>query len=171
MTNRNNFKNYNNSKIYIIKNSVNDSIYIGSTTQTLSQRVAQHRKATRNPQANKFKIYRTMLDLGIENFFVELIEYYSCNTQEELRRREGQVIKEFQPDLNKQVAGRTLQEYRKDFAEEIKEKDRIRGKSEKVLQKRRERKYECCCGSVVRTDGKVEHLRTKKHKEYVKTHS
>ena len=171
MVNSKNTKDYSNGKIYIIKNSINELTYIGSTTQTLSQRMAQHRKATRNPTAKRYKIYRCMRDLGVENLFIELIEYHTCNTQEELRRREGQLIKEFQPDLNKHVAGRTLKEYRQDFAEEIKQKDRIRGKSESVLQRRRERKYECCCGSIVRTDGKAEHLRTKKHQEYIKKHN
>ena len=97
-----------------------------------------------------------------------MIEHYSCNTQEELRRREGQIIREYQPDLNKQVAGRTQKEYRSDNNEEIKQKDRMRHNTEYVLKRRQERKYECSCGSIVRSDGKAEHQRTKKHQEFLK---
>ena len=166
MTKDRNAKTYANGKIYIIRNTVNESTYIGSTTQLLSLRMALHRKATRNPRANKYQIYRTMNELGIDNFFIELIEYFSCNTQEELRRREGELIKQHKSDLNKYIAGRTWEQYCEDNKEVRRENDRIRGKSEAVLQKRRERKYECrCCGSVVRTDGKAEHERTKKHQE------
>ena len=169
MTKNKTHKDYKNAKIYIVRNILNESTYIGSTTQTLSQRMAQHRKATRNPKANSFKIYRTMLELGIDNFFIELIEYYNCNTQEELRRREGEIIRNFQPDLNKQVAGRTMQEYYNDNLEQIRQRDRDRfsRNQETVLQRRKERKYECCCGSVVRTDGRAEHERTKKHQEFI----
>jgi predicted GIY-YIG superfamily endonuclease len=34
---------YKNGKIYCIRNKINDDVYIGSTTQPLSQRMAKHR--------------------------------------------------------------------------------------------------------------------------------
>ena len=34
---------YKSGKIYCIRNDINDEIYVGSTTQSLSQRMAKHR--------------------------------------------------------------------------------------------------------------------------------
>ena len=36
-------RDYTNGKIYCIRNNVDDDIYIGSTTQALSKRMAKHR--------------------------------------------------------------------------------------------------------------------------------
>ena len=40
-----NSKNYQNGKIYCIRNYVDDDIYIGSSCQPLSKRMAWHRKS------------------------------------------------------------------------------------------------------------------------------
>ena len=37
-------KDYSQGKIYCIRNTISDEIYIGSTCQSLSQRMAQHRR-------------------------------------------------------------------------------------------------------------------------------
>lgn len=112
---------YNNGKIYIIRNSANSSFYIGGTTQKLSERMAQHRKATRNPRKNKYKLYSFMNDNGIDNFYIELVEYYPCSTKEELFKREGEIIREYKPDLNKRIEGRKASEYHQDNKEKHKE--------------------------------------------------
>ena len=39
-----NSKDYKNGKIYCIRNNINDDIYVGSTTQPLSKRMALHRQ-------------------------------------------------------------------------------------------------------------------------------
>ena len=162
-----NHKDYSKGTIYIVRNSKNNSIYIGSTTQKLSERMAQHRKATRNPRANSYKVYRSMNELGVDNYYIELIENCSCNNREELSKREGEIIREYKPDLNKHIAGRTLREYKEDNREKILEYDRKRHTLNRNarLQQRKQR-YTCCCGSIIRRDGKAEHERTIKHIEF-----
>ena len=163
-----NHKDYSNGKIYIIRNSENDSTYIGSTTQKLSERMAQHRKATRNPRAFNYKIYRFINEIGIDKFYIELIEYYPCSTNEELHRREGEIIREWKPDLNKHVAGRTMKEYKVECVEQIRERDRKRHALNKDARlQQRKQPFECCCGSTIRRDGKAEHERTKKHQDFL----
>jgi hypothetical protein len=39
-----------------------------------------------------------MKELGTENFYIELIEYCRCSTSEELRKREGELIRAHKPD-------------------------------------------------------------------------
>ena len=76
---------YHKSKIYAIRNCKNEEIYIGSTTQTLAKRFYQHRK-------DRFKnglLYNLMREIGIEHFYIELIENIKCETKEELNKYEG----------------------------------------------------------------------------------
>ena len=47
-----------------------------------------------------------MHKLDVDNFYIELIEHYSCNDIYELRAREGQIIRQM-GTLNKQIAGIT----------------------------------------------------------------
>ena len=66
--------NYQESKIYKIYNTVNDEIYIGSTTRKLSERMAEHRKPCNIKRHENLPIYKAFIEFGVENFFIELIE-------------------------------------------------------------------------------------------------
>lgn len=94
--------NYNNGKIYKIINENNESIYIGSTVQKLSQRYSKHPHKKPN---NK----------------IILIENYSCDSCEELRKREQEVIDENNNLLNKNRAFGLCLEKRKEYEKERKE--------------------------------------------------
>ena len=59
-------------KIYKILNTIDDEIYVGSTVQKLSTRLAHHRSHTKFEV--KHKINQHMIDVGVENFYIELIE-------------------------------------------------------------------------------------------------
>ena len=105
-THRNN-KDYTKGKIYIIRNSENDLTYIGSTCQTLAQRMAQHRKDMKNPKRQHMRLYKTMIELGKDAFYIELLEDYPCQRQEELLKKEGERIREYQSKLNTVISGRS----------------------------------------------------------------
>jgi len=78
-------------KVYCIRNTINDKIYVGSTIQGLSVRMAEHRR--RSKKNNNMKIYFALRELGVNNFYIELIENYDCKTKEELRAREQYYIR------------------------------------------------------------------------------
>ena len=62
---------YSKGKLYKIINTIDDEIYIGSTTETLGQRMANHRGSRKlKPQ---YKLYKHMHELGVSNFYIELI--------------------------------------------------------------------------------------------------
>ena len=95
---------YHKSKIYSIRNTFNSEIYIGSTSSDLCKRMVKHRcMAKQKPEASTFHTY--MNENGIDNFYIELEEEYSCENVEQLRKREGEIIRE-KGTLNKQIAGR-----------------------------------------------------------------
>ena len=100
MTDARNPKDYSKGRIYCIRNTINDEIYIGSTCQSLSQRMAQHRSTLKHGNFGGMTLYNLMIDLGEEHFYIELMEEYPCENKDQLRKREGEFIREYQTGLN-----------------------------------------------------------------------
>ena len=100
--------NYMKGKIYQIWSPNTDKVYIGSTTQSLHKRFADHKRKQRSS--------REVIDCGGAK--IELIEYYPCSRKDELNRREGE-IQRGRPCVNRCIAGRTPREYRQDNRESI----------------------------------------------------
>ena len=65
-------KDYSKGKIYCIRNTINDDVYIGSTCHTSSQRMALHSHDSMKPNRQNSKIYGLMTEKGGENFYIEL---------------------------------------------------------------------------------------------------
>ena len=114
---------YSKGKIYKLLNAVTDDIYVGSTVQPLSCRLFGHKYNIDLPQHEKNKLYCKMKELGADNFYIELLENYPCQTREELRAREGHRIREIST-LNQQIAGRDSKGFHDDNAEMLKQKSR-----------------------------------------------
>lgn len=58
-------------RIYIIKNTVNDKVYIGKTIQSLKDRWDNHLDLR---YSNCTKLKNAMIELGKENFYIEILE-------------------------------------------------------------------------------------------------
>ena len=103
--------NYQNGKIYKLWSDQSDMLYIGSTTQPLSQRLGGHKKNIKE----KYNI--TGADMANHtNIKIELIENFPCDSKESLHAREGYYIRLFRNDLlNKRIPGRTRSEYSYDY--------------------------------------------------------
>ena len=113
---------YNNSKIYTIRcRTDNNLIYVGSTTQPLHKRWYGHKSRVNDIKENHILLYKTMNELGIDNFYIELYENYSCNSKEELNRYEGEIIRKI-GNLNHIIAGRKPDEYFEENKELLKDK-------------------------------------------------
>lgn len=63
----------NNGTIYIVKNNINDKVYIGQTIQQVKKRWHQHLKDARKGKTNML-IHRAMNKYGIEHFHYEVLE-------------------------------------------------------------------------------------------------
>ena len=101
---------YGKSKIYQIKNTINDEIYIGSTCAPLAFRMSKHRHHSKTQET---PLYISFREHGVDKFYIELIEEYPCNSKQELLAREGYYIKKC-GTLNKHIAGRTKKEWEQD---------------------------------------------------------
>ena len=124
--------NYQLSKIYKIYSPSKNLVYIGSTTQALSQRLGEHLrnyKAYKND--NTKTCFSSFIILDCDDYKIELVEEYPCNNRQQLCKKEGEYIKNIEC-CNKNVAGRTFQEY-----------DRLRSETEerKVYKKEHGKQY------------------------------
>ena len=87
-------------KIYNI--STPEIFYIGSTTN-FNKRKAQHKKNITNrvSKAYHYPIYQFIRCVGgFESFIMEIYERYPCNSREEGRIREQEIIDLLKPELN-----------------------------------------------------------------------
>ena len=165
--------NYQNGKIYKIESLIGNCCYYGSTTQTLNKRLIIHKcDFKKNKGISSDEI------LKYDDYKIILVENFPCNSKEELIRREGFYIRN-NKCVNKCIAGRNMNEYRKDRKEHIKkinsnyyiknknkitEKGKIyRTENKEILNK----KYICECGGNYTKKHKSTHNKTKKHKNYL----
>ena len=98
--------------IYVIKNTVNNMLYVGSTSGELNIRMKQHlRDMYKHPN---IKLYRAMKEFQPSNFYINLLEEFVCENIRQLRKQEGKYIRIIKPELNKNIAGRSVEEYKED---------------------------------------------------------
>lgn len=124
--------NYKNAKIYTIRCPDTDDEYIGSTIQTLAMRMGSHRRNHKKyPNACASGVL-----IGRGNAYIELIEEFPCDNVEQLRKREGEIIRSRPNCLNRYVAGRSDKEYREEKKEhrDTLKKEYYQANREKVLE-------------------------------------
>jgi len=112
---------YENSKIYCLRNKLNDDIfYVGGTTQTLNKRLYQHKYESRKKRCMDFPVYKYInaLPKKIDDVYIEIIQKTPCHSQNKQLKIEGGFIKQYLnegfPLQNKQIAGRTKKQWKKD---------------------------------------------------------
>ena len=152
--------NFQNGKIYSIRSHQTKKIYIGSTTQSTSQRFSNHKELTCSS--------REIMQFA--DAYIELIEMFPCANKFELHRREGEIIRE-RVCVNKMIAGRsraeTNKQYREDNREELLEPQKQYSRQYRQTHKNMRT---CSCG-VEYNDGSTnhrnQHYRSQHHIEFV----
>ena len=109
---------YSNGKIYKLTCFSTGNMYIGSTTQSLKSRLSQHEYDFRTWMNGKKAYLSSFGIIANDEYTIELVENYPCNTSAELHKREAYHILEYKKNnhfvCNKSIPGRTIQEYRND---------------------------------------------------------
>ena len=127
--------NFKKGKIYMLEPSCEyeeGDIYYGSTTQPLNKRYHQHKSQYFQGSKTKTKSVFLFEKYGLENIKIQLIKEIIFKTKEELNKEEGDYIRN-NKCINKQIAGRTRQEW-------------IETNKDKISKDRKEYKlknYEC----------------------------
>jgi hypothetical protein len=116
------------SKTIIYKIVCNDlnitDVYVGFTTD-FTRRKGEHKRKINNEKSKSynFKVYQTIRDNGgWDNFTMVLVEYYPCTCSIEAHLRERYYYELLNASLNTKIPSRTINEYRKDNKEVLKEK-------------------------------------------------
>jgi hypothetical protein len=134
--------NFQNGKIYSIRSHQTDQVYIGSTTQTLAQRLGKHRCTYRRWKNSVGYMGTTSKEiLKYDDYYIELVEMYPCNNKDELHKREGEIIRATPNCVNKIIAGRTSKEYREDNREIIQQKKKEYAEKNKESIKQYKKEY------------------------------
>tara|TARA_R110002126_G_scaffold285900_1_gene437201 strand:+ start:691 stop:1113 length:423 start_codon:yes stop_codon:yes gene_type:complete len=114
--------NYQNTKIYKLWTHSNDDIYIGSTTQSLAQRLAKHRSNAKITTKNHMCSSSVLFE-NEGKVMIELIEEFSCENRMMACKREGELIRA-NSCINKNMPGRTHKESMKNWEESHKEQQK-----------------------------------------------
>jgi hypothetical protein len=109
---------YQNGLIYAIRSHQTEEVYVGSTVQTLAQRMSGHRRGFKRYRGGKGNYVTSFEILKHPDAYIELLEACPCDTKAELHRREGQLMREM-PCVNRCIAGRTHEAYRQENREVI----------------------------------------------------
>lgn len=132
---------YQNGKIYKVINTVNEDIYIGSTTQNLIIRLTSHFSASNVGTSRRNSLLNNCIkDIGKDNFSIELIEKVECNTKEELLIREQYYIDLLKPKLNQFNAIKQSEDFYKNNKKKVyqENKDFFLEKSKKYYAENKE---------------------------------
>jgi hypothetical protein len=177
---------YNHSKVYKIISSKTDLIYVGSTTKTLAQRLAQHKHDYKTNKDNSRRYVSSFKLLELGECEILLLESVNCENKDELRAKEREWIDKFKNVcVNLRLPTRTTKEWRVDNKERYisnnknyreKNYDIIRNKEieyanankEQRLANARE-KITCICGGITVKGSKARHERTAKHQAFLKS--
>lgn len=152
--------NYQNGKIYKIVSSQTDSVYIGSSCKKrLCMRLSNHKYDYKRFLNGKYGNVSSFEILKYNDARIFLVEYYPCDTKDELYQREQYYIDNTPNAVNKYKAyvTQTRKEYYKIYRERNKER----------IAKRYKQKYTCICGCTTVKHNKRNHEKTQKHLRYI----
>ena len=92
---------FSNGKVYKLVNGIDSKIYVGSTTQILCKRLADHKHTAKHkPQF----VHTHLNTIGWDTVRIILIETVECFNKEQLMMREQHYIDLLNPELNKRAS-------------------------------------------------------------------
>ncbi len=152
----------------IYKISIAGEDYIGST-KDLKQRKGQHKSSCNNPNHHGYnsKIYTTIrANGGWDCCEITPVEEFECETKRQAECREEYWRREYKASLNMKRSFRT--------EEEEKEQVKItttRANNKYNEKSKQELPTECECGGRCKSRYKSEHLKSKRHQEFISSNS
>lgn len=170
-------------KIYSIRSHQTDMIYIGSTCQTLAQRLTAHKSTYKAYLNGKYGYITSFKIISLGDAYIELIENFQCSCKDELTKREGQLIRETKNCVNIRIDGRTDKEYYEDNKKILLEKCKIyrennkdkikegkklyREENKEKIKEHKSKLITCECSVIYTHSHKARHERSKFHLNYI----
>jgi hypothetical protein len=171
---------YSKGKIYKIVHNINGSTYIGSTTKTLNSRLRFHlwhyNRYLDDMKAGKsikgvYTSYQIVSDQDPNNYRIEKIMDYPCNSKKELEDKEYEIILEYGDKCintyGKQDSKDTRKYYKKYYKDNVQSyKDYYNIVKDKIKEQYQSKKtYIHCkeCECEVLNVSMSKHIKSKKH--------
>ena len=156
-----NWNKYANGKIYAIKSYKTDKYYIGSTTKSLNERFSKHKSGFL--QNNRYTTCHQILNYG--NYYIELLEAFQCENRKQLRKREGEYIRQYLNNIvNDRIAGRTAKElYDVNREQNIKRASDYYHENKNEIKIAKNVSHICECGHTYSHSNKARHLKSIEH--------
>lgn len=144
---------YSNAKIYLIRNKINGHTYIGATIQELEHHLLKKYEMSKQSNQQNYPLSKEFKEHGFENFTIELLQNFPCETVKELNEEKANYIKEYQPFLNK-LKFLTRSDWDKKYRENNSEKLRTLGreyywKNKDTIAEKEKETMLCHCGRTV----------------------
>ncbi len=168
---------YSKGKIYKITNDYNDDVYINYTCDTLVKRFSCHKKNAQKVLFKNSTLYKLMNEIGFDRFRIQLVENCPCEDKYQLCQMTREYVRNCGTIINKQVPGRTKQQYYKEYRENNKEQLKQKNKEYTELNKdkikeKRSVPFTCVCGCVIKYSiNKSRHEKSKKHSDTMESKS
>ena len=131
---------YSKSKIYKIVCNITGLIYIGSTLQTLNQRLQEHKRDYRRYLNGKRYYITSFKIIENDNYDIILLEDFPCERKEQLHARERYFIENTEC-VNMNIPTRTKKEYHEENKEQIKEQRKQYREENKEQIKEQNKQY------------------------------
>jgi len=147
---------YQNGKIYKIITENSNDVYIGSTTQSLKERLRKHE--VENRSIKKYCSSSVILNQG--GYTIKLIKNYPCDTKKELELEEGKYQREIDC-VNEVICGRTTKEYYIDKKGVINENCKTYYKKKREEIRKRHEKYNKDNKEEIRKQRKMKYEKNK----------
>ena len=171
---------YSNTMIYkLVCNDLNvKDCYVGHTTN-FKNRKHNHKNTCNNPnvECHNMPVHKCIRSNGgWNNWNMILVEQFECSNKMEAEQKEREIIEQLKPTLNKSSPYRTPEErkqYKQQWHNEHREQDLERSRNwyltnKDVLNEQRKVKTVCECGTECRKCDYSRHLKSQRHREYVK---
>ena len=152
---------YHNSKIYKLTDNTNQNIYIGSTIQTLQQRLQGHKSSARSSKEGYGCASKQIIDNG--DYKIELLEEFQCETKTELCQKEQEYLDKY----NNQGVNLVNKVKSHSSPEDI--KVRYLKNRDIILVKKKEYDsvyHKCECGGGYSMSHRARHMKSKRCQEY-----
>ena len=125
---------YENAKIYTIRCKTDENlIYVGSTTQTLSQRWTDHKHHFTHVNKQNRVLYKKINEIGFDNFYIELFLEYPCANKSQLQQKEGEITRKI-GNMNMVIAGNTIGKTKQEYANEYQQTETFKENKKKFHQ-------------------------------------
>jgi hypothetical protein len=118
-----------------------EKCYVGSTTQTLSMRKADHKRNYKRYLAGKYHYVTSYELIKLGDVEIVLLEEFPCENTEQLHKRERHYIESIKNCVNRQIPTRTQQEYVKANRDKILQAHKVYYETNKQKIKEKNKVY------------------------------